>query len=118
MRLLLDENMDRRVAAALAARGIDALHAVDVGLAGEPDVVVFDWAIGEERVIVTRDYRDFSQLLKVAQRAGRSFPGVLFVSRALAPGDVGAIAAGIERFARRPEAFAPGTAAWVTAEGG
>jgi len=72
--------MDRRVAAALAARGIDAVHVLDAGRGGA-DVVVFDWAIGQERVIVDRDYPDFSHIARVAQRAGRSFPGVLFVSR-------------------------------------
>ena len=108
--------MDRRVAAALAARGIDAVHVLDAGLAGAADVVVFDWAIGQERVIVTRDYPDFSHIARVAQRAGRSFPGVLFVSRALRLGNVGVLTTGIERFARRSEAFARGSVAWVAAE--
>lgn len=116
MRILLDENMDRRVAAALANRGIDAVHVLDIGLAAASDVAVFDWAIGQDRVIVTRDYPDFSHLASVAQRVGRSFPGVLLVSRALRPGNVGGIAAGVERFARGSRALTPGTVAWVTAE--
>jgi len=118
LRILLDENMDRRVAAALANRGIDAVHVLDIGLASASDVAVFDWAIGQDRVIVTRDYPDFSHLASVAQRLGRSFPGVLLVSRALRPGNAGAIAAGVERFVRGRRAFAPGTVAWVTPEEG
>ena len=89
------------------------MHVVDAGLAAASDVVVFDWAIGQECVIVTRDYADFSHLAEVARRHGRSFPGVLFLSRALRPGDVGAIAAGIERFVRGAKALAPGTVGWV-----
>ena len=66
-------------------------------------------------MIVTRDYPDFSHLASVAQRVGRSFPGVLLVSRALRPGDVGGIAVGVGRFARGSRALGPRTVAWVTA---
>jgi len=101
--------------AALANRGIDAVHVLDIGLAAASDVAVFDWAIGQDRVIVTRDYPDFGHLASVAQRVGRSFPGVLLVSRALRHDDGSGIAAGVERFARERGAFAPGTVARVTA---
>ena len=74
-----------------------------------------DRAIGQERVIVTRDYADFSRLAEVAQRHGRSFPGVLFISPALRHDAVGGIAAGIERFVRGAGALAPGTVGWVRA---
>jgi predicted nuclease of predicted toxin-antitoxin system len=113
LRLLLDENVDRRLAAALVARGFDVVHAVEAGLAGASDVAVFDWAIAQGRVVVTRDYSDFSHLADVAQRRGRPFPGVLFLSRALRPGDVGATAVGIERYVRGAGALAPGTVGWV-----
>lgn len=112
MRLLLDENVSRPVAAALVARGADAVHAVDVGLAGASDVAVFEWAVREARVIVTRDYRDFAQLARVASRGGRHFPGVLFLSPALRQGDVGGIAAALERVVRRGAGFEGGVG-WV-----
>jgi predicted nuclease of predicted toxin-antitoxin system len=115
LRLLLDENVDRRLVAALLARGVDVVHAVDAGLAEASDVAAFDWAIAQGRVVVTRDYPDFSRLAEVAQREGRSFPGVLFLSRSLRPGDVGASAAGIERFVRGAGALAPGSVGWVRA---
>ncbi len=57
-------------------------------------------------------------LAAVARRHGRSFPGVLCVSRALRRGDVGAIAAAIERFVRGAGALAPGTVGWVGAGDG
>ena len=115
MRILLDENAHAGVTAALLARGIDTVHVLDTGLAAAPDIPVLEWAIRQDRVIVTRDYGDFSQLARAAQRSGRSFPGVLLVSRALRHDDVGGIAAGVERFARGSRALAPGTVAWVTA---
>ena len=92
MLVLLDENVDRRLAAALVARGLDVAHAVDAALAEASDVAVFDWAIAQGRVVVTRDYTDFSRLAEVAQRHGRSFPGVLLISPALTHDDVGGIA--------------------------
>ena len=91
------------------------MHAADVGLAGASDVAVFDWAIAQGRVIVTRDYADFSRLAEVAQRHGRSFPGVLLISPALRHDDVGGIAAGIERFVRGAGVLVPGTVGWVGA---
>lgn len=106
--------MDRRVAAALVGRSIDAVHASDVGLAGASDVAVFDWAAGQERVIVTRDYRDFSRLAKAAQLAGRSFPGVLLVSRALRPGSVGAVADAFARYVETRREIPLGTVDWLT----
>ena len=115
MLILLDENVHAGVTAALVARGIDVVHAVDAGLAEAPDIAVFDWAIAQGRVVVTHDYADFSRLAEVAQRQGRSFPGVLLLSRALRPGDVGASAAGIERFVRGASALALGTVGWVRA---
>jgi len=118
LRILLDENVHAGVTAALVARGIDTVHVLNTGLAAAPDVAVLEWAIRQDRVIVTRDYADFSQLARAAQRSGRSFPGVLLVSRALRHDDVGRIAAGVERFVRGRRAFAPGTVAWVTPEEG
>ena len=119
MRLLLDENIDRRVAVALAEHGIDAVdavHAVDAGLAGAADVALFDWAIAEGRVLLTRDYADFSRLAKAAERAGRSFPGVLFFSRTLARAGVGAAAAAVARYVEAHQEVAPGTVAWLTGD--
>ena len=115
MLILLDENVHAGVTAALVARGIDVVHAVDAGLAEASDVAVFDWAIVQGRVVVTRDYADFSRLAEVARRHGRSFPGVLLVSPALRHDDVGGIAAGIEAFVRGARALAPGTVGWVGA---
>lgn len=99
MRFLLDENVDRRAAAALVQRGLDAVHAVDAGLAGASDVAVFEWAIRHERLLVTRDYRDFSYLAVALVRTRRSFPGILFLSPAVPQGDAGAIARAVDSWA-------------------
>ena len=115
MRILLDENVHAGVTAALVARGVDVVHALDTVLVSAPDVVVLEWASRQDRVIVTRDYRDFSDLARARQRLGRSFPGVLLISPALRHDDVGGIAAGIERFVRGVSALAPGTVGWVGA---
>ncbi len=96
MRLLLDENVDRRVANALGERGLAAVHVVDAGLAGASDVAVFEWAIRHECLIVTRDYRDFAHLAQALVRSRRAFPGVLFLSPTIPQGEVGAVARALE----------------------
>lgn len=47
---------------ALVARGVDVVHALDTVFVSAPDVVVLEWASRQDRVIVTRNYRDFSNL--------------------------------------------------------
>lgn len=114
MRFLLDENVDRRVAVALAGQGLDAVHAVDAGVAGATDVAVFDRAIAGGRVVLTRDYADFSRLAKAAELAGRSFPGVIFLSGRLARLGVGAVAGAVARYVEAHEEIGPGTVDWLT----
>jgi post-segregation antitoxin (ccd killing protein) len=74
VRLLLDEDVDRRLAAALVARGIDVVHAADAGLAGASDVAVFDWAMLR--------HDDVGGIASGIERFVRG-------ARALAPGTVG-----------------------------
>jgi predicted nuclease of predicted toxin-antitoxin system len=74
LRLLIDHNVGRGVAAALHRSGYDVAFADDV----DPhlsDVAILRWAVEEQRVIVTQDH-DFGALV---YRSGQPHAGVLLL---------------------------------------
>lgn len=62
MKLLVDENLSRRVASTLRDAGHDAVHVTTVGLANTDDEVILRSAADDGRIIVTAD-ADFGALL-------------------------------------------------------
>lgn len=62
MKYLLDANLSPRVLQALVAAGYDATHVSDHGLLVATDDEIFDWAAGNEAVVITAD-SDFAMLL-------------------------------------------------------
>lgn len=64
VKLLLDENLSPKVAAALRRDGIDACGARDRGLLEATDPEVFARAFAEDRVVVTANVRDFEKLAR------------------------------------------------------
>lgn len=77
IRLLLDQNTPYAAAALLAERGLDAVHARDLGLSHAPDSSILAAAASADRVVVSHD-ADFSQLLALG---GRERPSVLHLRR-------------------------------------
>lgn len=64
MKLFIDECLSPQLALRLNATGrYDAVHPLHVGRRGEPDHRVLQWCIGEDRVIVTENARDFRRLI-------------------------------------------------------
>ena len=72
MKFLVDTNASRVLAGWLQALGHDAVRVADVD-PRMPDEDVLDWAVREQRVVVTTDH-DFEELI---WRQGRSHCGVL-----------------------------------------
>ncbi len=64
MRILIDENMSSpRLASRLRAAGHDVVMAGDVGLGSTPDPRVLSWAVGQDRIVLTRNHNDFADLM-------------------------------------------------------
>ena len=61
MKFLGDENISPRSVAFLQDLGFDAVHAREVGLKGKSDEEVMEFALKEERVLLTLD-RDFADV--------------------------------------------------------
>ncbi len=95
-RFLCDENVNRKVIAALRDRGIDAVHVVECGLMGADDTEIMAAAVTDDRIVVTSDYTDFGALVGLHTRHGIRFPGVLFISPSIPQGDAGALLQAIE----------------------
>lgn len=57
LRLLADENLNNNIVRALRMResGLDIVRVQEVGLSGESDPTVLEWAASELRVVVTHD---------------------------------------------------------------
>lgn len=79
LRLLLDENIHDGVLNALQAQGVDAVHVRGIGLSGRPDNEILDAAREDDRILVTRDVKDFMRLARFYQSVKREFTGVLLV---------------------------------------
>jgi predicted nuclease of predicted toxin-antitoxin system len=104
----LDENLSQDVAAIAKEYGIDVTCSHDCGLDGSSDEEQLAYAAAERRVMVTRNYRDYSELTKRFQEEGRPHAGVLFVPSSLPNHHVQRIALALVRYANEhPQGMAP-----------
>jgi hypothetical protein len=105
VRLLLDANLSgRRIARPLREDGHDVVALSErPDLEGLADPEVLALAAGEDRILVTRNSRDFAPLLREWAEAGRSHAGCVLIWT-LRHDDFGPILVGIRRLlAERPE---------------
>jgi predicted nuclease of predicted toxin-antitoxin system len=98
LRLLLDANLSPRgIAAKLREAGHDVLAlAEDASFEGLPDPQVLELAAAEQRVLVTRNSRDFAPLARQWAEAGRSHAGIVLIWT-LDHSQFAEILAGVER---------------------
>ena len=66
MKFIVDHQLPAALARWLSARGADAVHVQDIGFDATPDVGIWERAISEARVVVSKD-EDF---LHLANRVG------------------------------------------------
>ncbi len=84
--LLLDEVLSPVIAAELTARGVDCRAvAADSLLRAHSDLEVFETALLEARVVVTKNVADFERLRRARDAAGGQLPGLIYTSDATFP---------------------------------
>ena len=81
MRWLIDEMLPPETAAELNRRAHDATSVAGLGLAGQPDPVIFDRAVVERRIVVTENIADFAVLLDQRLRNNEPAVPVVFVRK-------------------------------------
>lgn len=72
MKFLIDNAVSPMLAEGLRAKGHDAVHIRDLGMAAAPDPEVFELATRQERIIISAD-TDFGTLVAFALSAKPSF---------------------------------------------
>lgn len=87
---LCDEHVPYGVVDAIRELGCDVQHVVQVGLRSISDPDLLRVAQSQDRVLLTRNYRDFAPLVSDWVQRKESFPGVLFFSYSIGPNDIGA----------------------------
>jgi predicted nuclease of predicted toxin-antitoxin system len=98
VRLLLDANLSpKRIGVVLVRRGHDVVSlASDAALGALDDPEVLALAAEEDRILVTRNARDFAPLLREWAEAGRHHAGCILIWT-LAHHEFGAITRGVSR---------------------
>jgi len=71
MKFLIDMNLSPRWCAILHAEGWDSVHWSQVGVATAPDHEVMQWALADERIVLTHDL-DYGAMLAATQATGPS----------------------------------------------
>lgn len=71
MKFLIDMNLSPRWRAILQAEGWDSVHWSQVGAAAAPDHEVMQWALADERIVLTHDL-DYGAMLAATQATGPS----------------------------------------------
>ena len=70
IRILLDEHVSPSLVGKLGDKGVFAAAATHVGLSGEPDAKIWNYAFVNDFVVVTSNARDFIRLLNVEVHRG------------------------------------------------
>ena len=88
--LVSDENFNNDIVRGLLRRNpeLDIVRVQDVGLRGEEDAVILEWAAKEGRVVLTHDAATMAYFAYERVKAGLSMPGVIEVADDLPLGQV------------------------------
>ena len=79
--LVSDENFNNDIVRGLLRRNpdLDIVRVQDVGLRGEDDPAILEWAAQEESVLLTHDAATMAHFAYQRVKAGKSMPGVIEV---------------------------------------
>jgi hypothetical protein len=82
IQIYLDEDsMDRDLARALMARGLDVRSVLDANMAGHPDAQQLEYATAHGRVLYSSNVRDFHKLHYDYLATRRAHSGIILVSQ-------------------------------------
>lgn len=108
LRFLLDEDLPPDAARIARKLGIDAVSVHEVGRTGLTDEEQLAYAVGENRVMVTRHRDDYLELTRRTYATNQPHGGVLIVRRRTPNTDPRGIAHAVATWARRYHDGGPG----------
>jgi hypothetical protein len=118
--LLLDEMLSPAIAVELGRRGHDVVAvAADPQLRSMTDPELYEWAVTQNRRLVTENVKDFRRLL--AADSERAVPGVLFISSRRFPRSrhaLGSVITALESWLNQPGAVGRPSEDWLVAPEG
>src|ERR1044072_3058161 len=90
LRLLTDENFNQRIVRGLLRRtpNLDLLSVRDVGLSGQPDPLILNWAAQNNRTLLTHDKKNMTKYADLLLLRGEPMAGIIFVPKSLPIGRV------------------------------
>ncbi len=90
IKFLADENFNNNIVRGLLRRNpsIDILRVQDVGLSGEDDPAVLEWAAQENRVLLTHDVKTITKYAYERVSTNKFMPGVFEVNRHIHAGQL------------------------------
>jgi len=100
-KFLLDEHIHLAVAEGLRRLALDVVHVCETDLPGTPDDQILVNAVELNRILVTRDIRDFSRIARLFLGTERSFPGILLVPPSIPHKDPGALINALEKWVNK-----------------
>src|SRR2546423_11084251 len=85
LRLLTDENFNNDIVRGLLRRNpnVNLVRIQDVGLSGEEDRVVLEWAAQEQRILLTHDVSTITKYAYERVHASQPMPGIIEVNRSV-----------------------------------
>lgn len=86
--LYFDENFTLQIARTLSRRGFDVLTALDAEMLGEADEKQMEFAVSQERAIVTHDRDDFLRLHSYYLTEGKRHFGIIISPQRESPGEI------------------------------
>jgi hypothetical protein len=89
MKFLSDEDFNNRILTGLFRRlpVFDLVRVQDVGLMGQPDPIVLDWAVTQRRLVLTHDFATMIDFAYERIEKGVFIPGVIAIPQKLPIGD-------------------------------
>ncbi len=83
MRLLADENLNNHIfrSLLLQRKGLDLIRIQDTELSGKDDEVIMDWAIQENRLLLTHDVRTIPAIAIEWINQGKQIPGIFLIEQ-------------------------------------
>ncbi|GFE71354.1 DUF5615 family PIN-like protein [Chroococcus sp. FPU101] len=79
LKLLADENFDNTIVRGLLRRqpNLDIVRVQDIGLSGEDDPIILEWAAQENRILRTHDVATITRYAYERLADDKSMPGVI-----------------------------------------